>query len=846
MAKVKKSKKQPPHPKSTLVETSPNILDRLEQPKYILGFFILLFALLAFLYQPLVFEGKEPSGSDIITGIGKTKQLRVWEEKTGHYPLWNPYMFGGMPTYHRRGPQVWSIDTLLNKLDFLGDWRLWFFLAGALGIFFLVKYLGLSAAAGMFAALAFVLMPHFQALIIVGHFAKFRAIMFMPYVLLTTLLLIRRRDLLSMLLFALALALQFRIQHYQIMFYTLMLALFMGVPPLYQLIKEKKYALSGKVVGLTVAAGILALLIVSQNLLSIREYTPYSTRGGHAISIQESSETQQEKKGVGFDYATNWSYSLSEWWNLIIPKFHGGTSNEIYTGRAVPGWHGRELPTYWGSMPFTQSYEYLGILVVFLALVAILFQWNRWEVKSLTLLTALALLMSLGKNFAVLYRLFFYYVPYFDKFRVPMMILTLVMFTVPLLAAYGLSFLLRADLTRKEISQKFYILSALVVGLVLIPLLFGSSFALSQANEAQRYGQEILLNLKKVRLEMLRASTLTSLLYLVLGIGAVFAVQKKWLKAVYLPLIFLVIIGIDLMVLDKHYVDDKFLNPQLAEQQQYRRSLVDQALEKDPSLYRVFPLGRLFQDTRWSYRYQSIGGYSPAKLQTIQEIVENNLSKSVDGELPINWHVVDMLNGKYVFSNQPLPQTARLKLVASDPQQEIYAYQNSGALPRAFFVQKYQVISDGVERLQTLNQPGFDPRETAILEKELEVPLQAPDSSLIKITTYEPERIVLEVYTDRTALLVLSEMYYPKGWYAYLDGTHELEIYKTNHLLRSVVVPAGNHTLEFRFHPKSYYAGVRISLVSSLIIYILLLILLFKNYRHSLVSRWRALRTGSK
>ena len=249
MAKLKKSAKEK---KSTGAAglRDKSFLDRLEEPKYILGFFVLLFIVLAILYKPLVFEGKEPGGSDIVSGIGKTHQVKMWEEKTGHKPLWNPYMFGGMPMYQRFGPEVWSVDTLLNHLSFLGDWRLWFFLAGALGMFLLAKFLGLSAAVGMLASLAFILMPHFQALIIVGHFAKFRALMWMPYVLLTALYLLKKRSVLSGFLFALALALQFRTQHYQIMFYTLMLVLFMGIPPLYHLLKEKNWGAVGKVAGL--------------------------------------------------------------------------------------------------------------------------------------------------------------------------------------------------------------------------------------------------------------------------------------------------------------------------------------------------------------------------------------------------------------------------------------------------------------------------------------------------------------------------------------------------------------------------------------------------------------------
>lgn len=840
MAKQKKKKKK--QQITTPSKPHRSFLDSLENPKYILGFFVILFVVLAFLYKPMVFKGMEPGGSDIVSGIGKTHQLDVWKEKTGEYPLWNPFMFGGMPRYHRVGPQVWSVDTLLNKLDFLGDWRLWFFLAGALGVFLLVKYLGMSAAVGMVAATAFVLMPHFQALIVVGHFSKFRALMWMPYVLLTGLMFVQRRTILSALLFIMALALQFRTQHYQIMFYTLLLVLFMVLPFIYDLIKQKQWKFIGKLAGLSVGVGVLTILIVSQNLLTIQEYTPHSTRGGHAISIENqenSNQTSKEAKGVGFDYATNWSYSVSELWNLIIPKFHGGTSNELYTGDAVPQLRNRKLPTYWGSMPFTQSYEYLGIVIVFLGLVGIIFQWHRKEVKSLTILTGLALLMALGKHFAPLYRLFFYYVPYFDKFRVPMMILTLVMFNMSVLAAFGLSFLLKMDYRSKETTQKIYILSGIFVVFVLIPLLFGSSFSLSKSGEAQRFGQQgeqIVEMLKKVRLEMLRDSALKSLIFLLLGVLGIFTVQKKWITSQALPVIFLLIIAVDLLILDAHYLDDNFIDPQRIEQRQYQLTRVDRAIQKDKSLYRVFPVGQLFEDTHWTYYYQSIGGYSPAKLQEIQEIRENNLYVNVTGNVPINWNMVDMLNGKYVISNQQLP-SSRLRLIAADKDRKLYAYLNKDVLPRAFFVNNYQVIKDGVKRLRFMNTAAFDPGKTAILEQEPETAIKAPDSTYVEFTEYRPDRIGLRAYTDRPALLVLSEIYYPEGWRATLDGEERLKIYKTDHLLRSVILPAGEHQITMTFRPRAYYAGVRISLVSSLLVYVLLLGFLYTWYGRNLIER---------
>ena len=828
MSKKPVKEKKSTSAKSLTIKPS-DLAERFERPIFILGFFLSVFLLLLILYSSLVLRGLEPAGSDAVSNVARTQQLVEWEKKTGHYPLWDPYMFGGSPTYFRFGPKVWSLDTILDKLDILLDWRIWYFLTGAIGVFLLVKFLGLPALAAMLAALAFILMPHFQALVIVGHYAKFRALMWMPYVTLTFLMLLRQRSLISTLLFTLALSLQIRTQHYQIIFYTLLILLFMGIPLLIEFIRRKEWGSLVKTAGLVLAALIFTVLIVAQNLLSIKEYTPYSTRGGNAISVRETAADQQDRKGVGFDYATNWSYSVSEWWNLIVPKFHGGTSNEIYTGNEVPAWKNRELPAYWGSMPFTQSYEYLGILLVLLALIGIIFQWNKWEVKSLTFLTLTILILSLGKNFPVLYKAFFYYVPYFDKFRAPVMILTLLMFTTTILAAYGLTFLLQGELNRKEILKRLYIVFATSSILLIIPLLIGSSFSFTQEGDLKRYGQEVLNLLRKVRLEMLKNSLLISLILLLAGIAGIWAFIKNWIQKEYVVLGFILLVTVDFFWLNQHYLQDKFVDPAVIDQQ-YKPNEIDRRIKEDPELFRVLPLGQLFGDVHWVANHQSVGGYSPAKLQVIQEIVDNCLYVKIEEPVPVNWNVVNLLNAKYIVTNQRLPET-RLEQLVSFTEQNLFAYKNPSVLPRAFFVGEYQVIADGKERLKYLNNPSFNPAQRAILEEDLAETIGTPDSSKIQITKYSPEEITLEIFTDKTTLLVLSEIYYPQGWRAFLDDTRELKIYKTNHLLRSLVIPAGRHSVKLTFHPRSYYAGLQISLFSLIVIYLIIIVLAFMRYR---------------
>ncbi|RMH98618.1 MAG: hypothetical protein D6681_11755 [Calditrichaeota bacterium] len=836
MAKPKKKgRKIPPSGAASRKETArSSLLEFLETTPALIGYVAVVFVLALILYSPIVFEGKEVTGGDAISGIGKTKQIKEYYQRTGHRPLWNPYMFAGMPMYHRHNPVSWSVDTLVDALDPLVDWRVWYLVLGAVGMFLLVKFLRLSAVAGMVAGLGFMMIPHFHALIVVGHFAKFRAIVWIPFVLLTFLWFLERRNLLGMFLFTTAFALQMRTQHYQIIFYTLLLLLFTGVVPYVNMIREKRRGEFARFTGMLLAALVLVILIVAQPLLPTREYTPYSTRGGQSVSIYEQV-SEQEKKGVGFDYATNWSYTVAEFWNLIIPKFHGGTSREVYTGDAVPQLRGREIPAYWGDLPFTQSYEYMGILLVFLALVGIVFEWRHPLVKSLTLLMILALLLSLGKHFAGLYRLLFYYLPYFDKFRAPMMILNLVAVIVYILAAFGLHRLVKGGLREPTAQKRFFILAALVGMVLVIPLLIGSSLSLARPDEVQQYPPQTLEILRKIRLEILTASTWRTLLFYLVGAGILAAGLRRLADWGWVALGLLLLVGVDMGSLSAGYLKGKFADPRAAEAQVYAENALDRKIKQDTTLYRVLPpLRRVANDTRYSYHFQSIGGYSAAKLQVIQDIIENNLvfrERSGDG-LPFNLNVVSMLNGKYIVAERSYNHPDLLHLLGQQMGEgAIHLYRNRRVLPRAFFVDSVRVIPDGVERLRFMNTPDFDPARIALLEEPPEQPVSAPDSSHAEVVRFEPDALEVNVYTDRRALLVLSEVYYPRGWKATLETGERLKIYKTNHLLRSMIVPPGEHTITLEFRPASYYTGIKLSWLGWLITYVGMAVVAFRRYR---------------
>ena len=844
MGKKKRNKATVPQQKPGGVSTDWS--GQLEFRRSILIFFGGLFLFLILFYKPLALDGMDTGGSDIVSGLGKVHQIKLYQEKTGRRALWNPAMFAGMPIYHRYGMVVWSVDLLLNRLDPVLDWRIWFFLAGALGMFLLARFLGLSAVAGMAAALGFILMPHFQALIAVGHFSKFRALMWMPYVALTFLYLLRKPELLSALLFALALSLQMRTQHYQIIFYTLLLLLFFGVAELFRLLKEKSGKTIGKILGFLVLSFILTLAVIAHPFFAIKDYTPYSTRGGNAVDIH-SQGPAKDARGVGFDYATQWSYSLSEFWNLIVPRFHGGTSRETYTGKAVPQLRNRQIPAYWGSMPFTQSYEYVGILLAFLAICALFLRWNRWEVKTLFWLAILALLLALGRHFAGFYKLFFYYLPYFDKFRVPMMILTLIMFIVTLLAAFGLDALL--ELLRGKTGgnslKKIYAIWGGLAGVLVVLYFLSSSFSLAQPQEAGQYGAQVMEMLRRIRLEILQDSLLRTLLFLILGGALLFSGLKKWIGPGAAVTGMVLLIALDTGIISHNYLNGKYVDLKQVEAATYRDTAIDPVMKNDSTLFRVAPpVRQIANDSRWCYNYQSIGGYAADKMQLIQDIIANNwLAASAPGR-PFNLNILSMLNGKYIITRQAL-NAAALVLRGRDDARKLYLYENLAVLPRAFFADSIRVFSDPVKRLKFMNSSEFTPGSLALLEEQPAQTFSAPDSARAKVRNYSPDHFSIEVYTDKPALLVISEVYYPKGWQARLEDGSPLKIYKTDHLLRSVIVPAGNHTVTMDFHPRSYFLGTRISLAGTSLLYLGILALGYREWKDKF-RQWSGKKPNDK
>ena len=793
-------------------------------------FLVLLLIILIFILKPMVVDGLSPEGVDTIASKGETHQIFDYKNKTGESVLWNPYVFSGMPIYHRLGAEAFSLD---NLVILLGKWInsiFIYYLLAAIGMYILLRFLKISPLISFIGTLIFILMPHYKSLYLEGHFSKFRAIMFIPWVLLSFLYFVEKRSLFSVALFALAFGNQIRTQHYQIVFYTAILILGIGIYPFLQDLLQKEFRRFTRSTLYLCIALVLGILMAAQPLFLAREYLPYSKRGKTSIDLSatQSQTDVSNSGGVTMEYATQWSTHPSDLFTWLIPRFYGGMSGEKYEGSAVPQLRNRTVPGYWGSMPFTQSYEYMGVLTLLLAIIGLTAYRKNPLILSLFIIMIFYILLSFGQHFQSFYSLFYYYVPYFNKFRAPMMSVTVTSFIISIFAAYGLRTLSEIDLkkTLKEHKNILFICAGFIV-LGFFIWIAGQSFTFLKSGE--NYEPQVEELVKKFRQEFFTQDLIRYFILLILACAGIIGYLTRRVKFVPLALAFALISLADMADIQGRYRKE-YSRADILEKQYFRPSATDQFLNRDSEICRIFPTGRLFGDNRWAYYHQTIGGYDPIKMVAIEELIENSLNTTIDGITPINWNVLKILNVKYIISQQKI-DNQNLTLVQSDAggDQSEYTYLFQNRFPRSYFVGEYKVIKDERQRLQYINNADFHPETTAILEEDLTTTstlIGKPDSSTSRLTEFTPNSSSYDVYlyTKQSALFIISECFYPPGWKIFIDQKPVDKIYKTNHALQSIIVPAGKHRIDLHFAPDSYYRNIHYAWISVSLIYLVILI----------------------
>jgi len=768
----------------------------------------LLYVVILVLFRGLVFQANAFSTSpDTVNHYSYKKAGNTLMETEGVDAIWTPYVFSGMPTFGNVSYLPHNVSyletigiTIIGALFLFSpmSWFVAFYFLGGVFMFFLMRAWKFSRPAALLAALTFMLSPYAIGLGTVGHGSKLKALSYLPLMMLLTHRLFERRSVLTFGLLAAGVGTLMLTNHVQIVYYVLLV---MGLYFLYRFIRDIRVERRAAVTNALLFGGaiVLGLCISAYVYLSVREYAQFSIRGGG---------TEGSTGGLTWEYATNWSMAPVELLTLAIPSFFGFQS-----------------PYYWGSMPFTSSTVYAGIIPLLLAGFSLIRRRQGLTIFFLAL-TALTVLLSFGKHFALLYDLFFNYLPFFNKFRAPSTILHLLPFALGVLGAIGYTALAEfpdESPQRLRLSKALTTTLLVLVACLVIALLFKDSLfdlvpgsMLVRDGEPGQYQQQygarasqIIDQFRHIRfygneqISGLWGDTIRFLLFSIASIGAVLLFLRRKLRQGPLATVLTVLLLADLAMMDA-----RFINPVPAGSldEGFRPDRVVSYLKEQPGLFRVFPLGsEQFGDNTYAYHgIQSLGGYNAAKLKIYQTLIDSCFYVPTNPGIPVNMNVVNMLNTRYIVTPYPLPESRFVRELA-DEAGRMVVYRNPSALPRAFFVRRtVRADSDG-EVFRLLNSPGFDPSTTAIVQGGGQMP-EGSDSANVRVTGYQSRRITLSTDGSGPALLVLSEVYYPAGWKAFVDG-NETAIFRTNSILRSIVVPGGKHEILFTFEPSTYETG---------------------------------------
>lgn len=797
---------------------------------------IALFVVLCFVYFSPVLQGKAPAQSDVLQSKAMQKEIMEYKDKDGKGPLWTNQMFGGMPAY-----QIWvqyayngatyGIALITKALpNPVGTVLL--LLIGAYFLFITLKVNPWLAAAG---AIAFAFTTYNFVLIATGHSNKALAIGFFAPIIAGLILTLRGKYWVGASLTALFLALEIRANHVQMTYYLfLSILIFVGIE-IYQAYKNKTLPALGKALGFLGAAVVLAVMINASLLWTTSEYAKETNRGKSNLTTASA----EKNAGMSKEYAYGWSQGVGESFTFLIPNLYGGATSidelikpESHMYKAVAEVTGGDpnqtpqaiqqlasqynMQQYWGEKPSTSGGYYFGSIVCFLFVFGLFIVRSRlkWWILATTVLF---ILLSFGRNFPLISDLFFDYFPLYNKFRAVESILAVVGLMVPILAFLAIKETQEGQIDQKILVKKLTWSAGITGGFALIvaviPTLFFSFKTENHAQIVQALTQAVQNNagvaqkianaLIEDRISIARADALRSFLFIVVGFGIVWAfITKKMNMQLAFGLLALAVL-IDMWQVDRRYLNNKNFESKSALANYFQPRDVDNFImaDKDPN-FRVYDQSvNTFQDASTSSFHKTIGGYHAAKLKRYDELIQNQFSKSV------NQDVLDMLNAKY--------------FITQDPQNGSYKMsRNTTALGNAWIVKGVQFVKNSDEEMKAIN--SFDPKNEAIVDEQYKklidtTRLGADPTAFIKMEKYHPDHIEYSYSAPRDVIAVFSEIYYDKGWNMYVDGK-EKPYFRADYVLRAAQLEAGNHKVEFKFEPKSYYLGEKISLTGSILL----------------------------
>lgn len=799
-----------------------------------IGIMIAMFAVSCVYLSPAL-SGKVIVQGDIQKYEAMAHVQKQAREDTGHTPNWAPSMFSGMPGYQIITDEQHTVFRPLREasnLTFLGLNRnvgvLFLYL---IGFYAAMLAFGLSPWLALVGALGFGLGSYNLIIIEAGHITKAWAMGMMAPIIAGMVLTLRgaieetegkkrnRRILWGTLLFTLALILQISFNHIQITVYTAMACIFVGIAYLVEAIRKRRLPQFAAKVGILLVGAALAFGCNARTLLVNEEYARYTMRGGNELTVtpddlyneHTGAASQNTSTGLDIDYAFSWSYGVGETYTLLVPGAMGGGSGEKVSTESsfYKTFHQEQAPLYWGEQPFTSGPVYFGAIIILLFVMGMLVTKGpeRWWILAASLL---AMLLSWGHNLAGFNGWIFEHVPLYNKFRTPSMALTLANVCMAILAALTLKAVFEKERDRKLINRGLYIATGVVGGLILVVLMLSGSFSYSGSSDTQmaaQYGSQwdmIKSVLVSDRAALLRSDSWRSLIFILLAAAVIWLYNNDKLKRSGVAIALIgVLVLIDLWGVDRRYLNDSnFVDKNKVElrRDQWDYDIDEQAARYGDHDYRVLNLAvNTYNDSKPSAFHHQIGGYSAAKLSRYQNLIDFYLSRHIKPE------VLAMLNTRYVVMQNG--QVQRL------PE----------ALGNAWFVNEVKWVEDANEEILALND--FNPATTAIVNRNefsLDGVVGGSTADSTATITLEPQRPYNPDYMKYTThstsdqLAVFSEIYYKPDWFAYIDGI-PAEYVQANYVLRAMLVPAGDHVIEFKNEAPRMHKLDNITMIVSIV-----------------------------
>lgn len=814
------------------------------QSPYILGIgVILFFVVISYAYfYPASLEGRALYQVDGAAAAGVGHDVQLLKESTGEVSRWTGSLFGGMPTYQISPsyPSVYPLRAVgeFFRLEYpidlmLGDTYLLFMML--LGGYLFARSWGCHRVLSLLGALMWTFSSYFLILIEAGHLWKFWTLAYIPVTLAGMVLIFHRQKYLwGYVVTALSTALQIYSNHIQMSYYFAFVMLALVIAWGYNACQRDQWRTFLKSLLVTVLAGVTGVLINSSSLYHTWEYQRETMRGGREISVldKNASSSSTNKKGLDKEYITQWSYGIDEMLTFLIPDAKGGASGYIGGEEKVL----KDIPSqnipfvaqqnrYWGDQPFTAGPVYVGAFVLLLALFGFFASRGafKWSLFGVTLLT---IMLSWGHNMMWLTNLFIDYVPLYSKFRTPSSILVVAELIIPMAAIWGLQLILRNPSVLKERKKSVIASVGLTLGvsvlLWLFPSLSGGFLSKMEAVTFEQYMPKMpqlggaVQSLISVREAIFQADVLRTILVLLAG-GSVLLLfyLRRLSKSWTLALVTLLCL-VDLWSVDKRYLNDaKYFPKEQIQAKVEHTTDIDKQILQDTTQYRVLNLTvDTFSDATTSYNHRSVGGYHAAKLQRYQDVIDGYLRK-------LDPNILRALNTKYYIVPDSTKKGADLVV-------------DTEAYGPAWFVKEVRKVSDANASFLALGDTPL--KDIAIIEPEFqdrfkEKTIFTKDTlSHITLEKYAPNELCFKTSNSGDGLAVFSEIYYPHGWTATIDG-NPAEVLRADYILRAILIPAGDHKVVLSFHPHSLQLTETISYSMTLLLLLITLLAVWNSLR---------------